>query len=355
MKPQKLFQPIIVITFLTSMSIAYASETTPPSNTKKQATQVKLDNQNCSTWFTGDEIPANYKVKWSGDCVNGFAQGFGIEESTHRDGSTVYVGHVHQGLWHGLGRLTYRDADKRLLQVVEVTHQKDEKQGIATTLLNQQHPNAKETIEFLNQKKVGFTLGDNYLKFMEFYQDDEALSACNMETMCMLGAKNEGATLIPATDLGAGMNLPMSLGGWKIQVKTMRQKQEQEPVDEPGQVLNFCLTPSEMRAPARTGDVLFPSLNVWTPYLNANYDCQDTLLVWDGQYVKSKALCTSAESPEIAEIAQQRIANGTGFAIVFEETARLNGKVTETIVKSIVGTHQAACDPQALPASNLKF
>ncbi|MBP8150389.1 MAG: hypothetical protein KAY21_11785 [Limnohabitans sp.] len=311
---------------------------------------------NCSVWYTSDEPPPpEFKARWNGPCDQGFAQGFGIQESTYKDGSQIYTGHMNQGKWHGLGRVFHRDADKKLIAMTEVAFINDQMQGIATTVLNRQNPLNKETLDVLLQENVGVSLGDKHLRFMEYYQDDEALSACNFPTMCVVGAKKERSTLTPVTDGGTGMNMPMSVGGWKIQVKSMRQKAGQTPVEEAEQSISYCMLPSEMHSPARTGDVLFPSLSNWTVYLSANYECKDTLLVWDGKAMSAKSVCTSAATPELVEIGQQRIANGTRFAIVLEETAKLDGKITDQSVKSIVGIHQPQCEANALPVANLKF
>jgi hypothetical protein len=296
----------------------------------------------CALWVSADGDPRpGDSASWSGGCRDGLGQGFGIHELARADGSRLrYIGHVREGRWHGLGRLHHWAVDGRLLHVAEGVFERGVEQGVFQELVADHPQNGP--LDAL--RPPGHAVGLTAVQLQQFYTDGAAVLMCAPDADCTRHAPEEGLAL-REPDLGEGMNRPLPLGGWRLELRAGGR-----PVQT-----GICLEASHARPghEPRVGTVLFPSFSAWQEPLRSDRQCDDLSAVLDGPTLTWTSQCQLADGSERTSIAQRRSVGDREVRSQTEVVVTRRGRESSRVARDVTARYVGACTGDMTRAGQL--
>jgi hypothetical protein len=356
--PVAALSAFIFVALAAAQTVAIAQQSPAPAGAGK-GYALPIKDGRCAMWVSVDTGPEpGEETIWTGACKNGWAHGFGIQVFVRADKSRQrYVGHVRNGMWHGMGRVHEWDAEGRLLQVMEGVTQTDRSQGAATKLLVN-HPLNANSLKYVRDEKAGREIGETYTRIQEFFKDGDSQLLCSRDGDCVAEAQKQGHT-VPDLDLGEGMNRPLPFGGWEFEIRSGEQSERTGTKLQMGEPLSIgmCLEEAKVRkgSEPRLGALLFPSYSAWQAYLRSDQECNDLSAVLEGSQLTWKSQCQPASKSELVSITQQRSVGDKDMRSQMEVILTKGGKQTARVTKDVTARFVGACTDDMMKAGQLGF
>ena len=265
---------------------------------------VKDPDTQCALFMSGEGGPSeNDTVTWDGPCVNGMAQGLGVNVANFDEGSVVYVGSMHQGRWHGFGRLNNYHGE-RLTSVYEGRFAKDTYHGLGKQIL--WFSSEADFNEFKESAPDGLHHGlvRPVMQRYGLFEEDELVVTCERLADCMAKAQ---LSMLGRDDVALGIlpDSPLRMGLWKI--KHHDVEQSADGTIESTQQNQLCLqVPPGMTATEPVAfRMLFPSIVSLSGYTRNGYQCHDQSVKQTSTSLDWQVRCTD-EDDHTVDIHQTR-------------------------------------------------
>lgn len=303
-----------------------------------------------------DEGPGeDESVEWDGACVDGMAQGVGTNVAVFGDGHSVYFGSLHQGRWHGFGRLN-NFHQGQLISSYEGRFRDDAYHGLGRFL--SWFDNEEDLAEFKGQHPdaVIHSLDAHVVEQVGVFVNDDlqvpcknGLSACMAKaTLDMLGQRDVALGVLPRSEVKSGW--------WKV--KHVEKKQSPQGQAQSSREEAWCLGDSpEVPLTEPLGfRLLFPSLRHLKAHTQAGYQCTDRLIDQSPRQLQWMVDCVGPTDPtDKIDVEQTRQLSPTRLEVVTTEKRWDDlGRKAETR-RTSTATWVGACPAGAVTQGTLPF